>query len=796
MNRQLVILTREFPDPLLEKELSFLAGTFENVYLLPGTVRNNGDTILPDNVTVEALFDPVDLGLAKRLLWKHFFGVCRIYAWTIFRRGNLKLYLKHYRSFLGHLLLELEKIGPLEKFVRDRKLENALFYDYWMVDSTLALAELKRRGIIRHAIARSHGFDLYDERQFEKKVSFREYRVRFLDAVFTISNHGYQYLRERLPASQVDKVHLSYLGIINDQKILPPPKQEDRYTIVSCAYLIPLKRIRLLAEVLKGTSLDIHWIHFGDGPQRQVIEKKVSELPGNVTVTLKGETSNAEVMHFYAHHPVDLFVSLSESEGLPVSMIEAISYGIPVFACSINGIPEIVNDTTGKLVPVHIPASALLEQLENTLQYQRFDREVIRQFFRQKFDATANYSQFMDKIGRLYDVNLNAKKWRGIMEQQCSRCVLDKQDDPAITFDDQGVCSYCRQYEVNERLYVKKDEDGKQILDLTIRQIKEAGVGKKYDCILGVSGGVDSTYLAYQAKQAGLRPLAVHFDNGWNSELAVNNIEQMVRRLDMDLHTFVVDWEEFRDLQLSFFKASVIDIELPTDHAMLATLYKLAIKHNIGYILSGHNIVTESVLPTPWYFNKRDHIHITAIHKQFGTVPLKTFPLLTPSLKFRVEWERIRSIGLLNYMPYNKADVKQFITRELGWRDYGGKHYESIFTRFYQGYVLVMKFGVDKRKAHLSNLICSRQITKGEALSELQKPPYDEKVLAADYDFVLKKLQLTRGAFEAIMSEPPKKHTDYPFEHSIYDQSALLKFLSPGWRLFKKIRERVIAGKR
>jgi hypothetical protein len=198
------------------------------------------------------------------------------------------------------------------------------------------------------------------------------------------------------------------------------------------------------------------------------------------------------------------------------------------------------------------------------------------------------------------------------------------------------------------------------------------------------------------------------------------------------------------------------------------------------------------VLPESWYFNKRDQVHIQAINKLFGTIPLKTFPLLSKPLKFRVEWERIKSVGLLNYMPYNKAEVKEFITRELGWRDYGGKHYESIFTRFYQGYVLIKKFGIDKRKAHLSNLICSGQITKEEALKELQKPPYDPVVLETDYEFVLKKLQLTKAEFENIMATPPKKHTDYPVEGSIYDRLAVLRILAPGWRIFKKLRERVI----
>jgi N-acetyl sugar amidotransferase len=378
-------------------------------------------------------------------------------------------------------------------------------------------------------------------------------------------------------------------------------------------------------------------------------------------------------------------------------------------------------------------------------------------------------------------------------DQQCAQCLLDTGDDPFITFNSQGVCNYCLQYARDEANFVRKGKEGEKMLESVVNEIKVAGKNRKYDCVIGISGGVDSTYLAYQAKKLGLRPLAVHFDNGWNSELAVKNIENIVSRLNLDLYTLVVDWDEFRDLQLAFFKASVIDIELVTDHVMLATLYKLAIKNNVKYILSGHNIVTESVLPQHWYHNKRDHIHLRAINKLFGTQPLKTIPYIHSWLKFLVEWKRIKTVSFLNYMPYNKKEVKEFIMRELGWRDYGGKHYESVFTRFYQGYILVKKFGVDKRKAHLSNLICSGQITRDEALAELEKPPYDPELQQQDYDFVIKKLKVSAEEFEAIMQLPAKKHTDYPVDSSIYDRFFVLKILAPFWRLYKGARSRILA---
>lgn len=375
-----------------------------------------------------------------------------------------------------------------------------------------------------------------------------------------------------------------------------------------------------------------------------------------------------------------------------------------------------------------------------------------------------------------------------IIYQQCSQCILDTNDDPEIAFDSLGVCSYCNQYDELEKKFVKKGSEGEQQLKRIILQIKDAGKGKPYDCILGISGGVDSTYLALKAMEFGLRPLAVHFDNGWNSELAVNNIENVISKLGLDLKTFVIDWDEFKDLQLAFLRASVVDIEMITDHAILTKLYQLAIDHNIKYILSGGNIVTESILPKNWIHDKRDHINIRSIHKLYGKRSLNTFPLYTSFLKWRVVWKGVKSVTLLDMLPYNKEEVKQVISKELGWRDYGGKHYESVFTRFYQGYILPVKFGIDKRKAHLSNLICSKQLTRTQALEELKKPGYEESMISTDYEFVLKKLSLTKEEFETIMKLPIKKHTDYETEKSIYDRFPMLKLIRPFWRKLKNMK--------
>jgi len=372
--------------------------------------------------------------------------------------------------------------------------------------------------------------------------------------------------------------------------------------------------------------------------------------------------------------------------------------------------------------------------------------------------------------------------------QQCSIGVLDTGDDPDMRFDEQGRSHYYHDYKLAEAQNVKEGEEGEQILQELVERIRVDGKNKPYDSIMGLSGGVDSTYVALQAKRLGLRPLAVHLDNGWNSELAVQNIENIVNRLGLDLYTHVIDWNEFRDLQLAYLKASVIDIEVVSDHAIFALLYKLAGEYGIKHILSGTNVVTEFVMPPHWIYNKTDHVNIKAIHKAYGSVPLKTYPFMDLKVKKWTQMiKKVRSHSILNYVSYNKAEVKKKIQEELGWRDYGGKHFESIFTRFYQGYILPEKFGVDKRKAHLSNLIYAGQITKEEALCELQEPPYDEQLVEQDLEFVTKKLGLSKAEFEDIMITPPRSHLGYEIEQSVYDSYPYLKPFRGGVNLVKRL---------
>jgi len=339
---------------------------------------------------------------------------------------------------------------------------------------------------------------------------------------------------------------------------------------------------------------------------------------------------------------------------------------------------------------------------------------------------------------------------------------MDNIADPDISFDKDGVCNYYYEYREAEAATVFTGEKGKDKLDQMVDQIKRRGTGKQYDCLIGLSGGVDSSYVAYLVKKLGLRPLAVHLDNGWNSELATKNIENIITRLGIDLYTLVVNWEEFKDIQLSYLKASVVDIEVVSDHAIFSTMFKLAKEKSIDYIISGTNTVTEFIMPESWLYKKMDFINLKDIHNKFGNVKLKTYP--TFDFKKYVYYSavlKLTPISILNYVPYIKKDIKELITKELGWRDYGGKHYESVFTKFYQAYILPEKFKIDKRKAHLSTLICSGQLTKEAALKELEQPLYKENELQQDKEYVLKKFGLSDEAFEEIMKRPRRDHRDF-----------------------------------
>lgn len=357
----------------------------------------------------------------------------------------------------------------------------------------------------------------------------------------------------------------------------------------------------------------------------------------------------------------------------------------------------------------------------------------------------------------------------------CARCVMDT-TDPRIRFDADGICNHCTGNLQRMAAQLLPPAQRKQALDRLVDLITHDGRGKDYDCIVGVSGGVDSTTVLYTARQLGLRPLAVHFDNGWNSELAVDNIKRTIDALHVELSTYVVDWDEFRDLQMAFLKAGVPNAEIPTDHGITATLFRTARKFRTRFILSGSNLATEGILPLAWGHYNQDLRHLKAVHRRFGTVPLKTLPVLSLADYLSDVFVRgIRQIPFLNYIDYRKDEARALLSRELGWRDYGGKHYESVWTRFFQGYYLPVKFGFDKRRAHYSSLICSSGMTRDQALTALAEPIYPEALLQEDHRFVLKKLGLSDLEFERIMTMAPRRHGEFPSHLFLFDTLGTLK---------------------
>jgi len=362
--------------------------------------------------------------------------------------------------------------------------------------------------------------------------------------------------------------------------------------------------------------------------------------------------------------------------------------------------------------------------------------------------------------------------------------------DPDITFDESGVCMYVHLFEDSVAPVLRPAQAGELLgeLEALVERIKRDGRGKPYDCVMGVSGGVDSTYLVYSVVKLGLRPLLVHFDSGWNSELAVDNIHNLVTALNLDLYTHVIDWREMKDLQLSYLKSGIANADTPTDHAFGYVAYHQAQKYGIKYILSGFNYVSESILPRAWGYSASDARLIKSIQKEFGTIRLKTYPFMGALM--RTYWypyvRGIQTYHPLNYMPYHYKEAKETIAREVGWRDYGGKHYESIFTRWFQGYYLPTRFGFDKRLAHYSSLIVSGEMTRDAALELLEGENYPEDLRSQDHEFVAKKLGITTAELDVIVASPTAHYTDYRNSEKL--QQRIFAFTAGLGRALRKLR--------
>jgi N-acetyl sugar amidotransferase len=361
--------------------------------------------------------------------------------------------------------------------------------------------------------------------------------------------------------------------------------------------------------------------------------------------------------------------------------------------------------------------------------------------------------------------------------QICTNCVMDT-TDTAITFDEKGVCDHCNNFYNKTLPAWDTGEKGWSALQKIVEKIKKEGEGKDFDCIIGMSGGIDSSYLVYIAKEKlGLRPLVFHVDAGWNSQIAVNNIERIVDKLGLDLYTHVINWEEMKDLQLAYFKSGVPHIDTPQDHAFFATMYNFASKYNVKYILTGANYSTECIRnPVEWMYYQSDVIQLKDIHKKFGKRPLKEYPL-TSILWHKIYLPYIKGVKVvrpLNYVPYIKKESMKLLEDQLGWQPYPQKHFESRFTKFYESYWLPEKFGYDVRKVQYASLIVTGQMTREEALEKLKEPTYDKEIIKQDFEFIANKLGISIDELKGYFDAPNKTYKDYASQENIYKVGAKL----------------------
>ena len=356
--------------------------------------------------------------------------------------------------------------------------------------------------------------------------------------------------------------------------------------------------------------------------------------------------------------------------------------------------------------------------------------------------------------------------------QICNICVMDT-SDMDIEFDEKGQCNHCKSA-LNKKTENTSYVAGKseELLNLIVDKIKTKGTGRAYDCLVGISGGVDSCYVAYMCKKLGLKPLLLHFDNGWDAEIAVQNIKNVAKNLDLDYLSYVVDWQEFKEIQLAFLKSSTVDLEYPTDIGIFASLSEIAKKHKINYIISGGNSSSEGILPLSWgYHVKRDLSYYKEIVKNFSKVPIKAVPVESILGEVYNKFvKNIKTIYILNYLNYDKEQAKKILQEELGWKEYGGKHHESKITAFWQSYVMPVKYNMDYRRATFSSQICSGQLLRVEALKMLENSlPYNPSTVESDRQYIAKKFEISIDDFNKYLSQPPKTYKDFKNNKKVID---------------------------
>ncbi|MCX7767889.1 MAG: N-acetyl sugar amidotransferase [Flavobacteriales bacterium] len=786
--RKILFLTvSDFPygfgEPFLESELPFLCKHFDQVHIIitqysEKNYPNHNDIIFqfPENCILQNFnfnltrSEKIALSSVVRYKWWIFYEFYQIFI----RNRSLPNFYK-IKVVLAWVKKAHKYFETLKNYIQRIKTDNDkfLFYSYWTTEFTLGNILLSTYFKNSAVTTRAHGWDVYCERNPYSYLPFRTLILKKVDAFFTISEHGKNYIQQKYSTALPINVYCRPLGTPEICDHYEPPEAPDNQPllILTLAFISPVKRLDLAAksvEILLKENIAITWTHIGSGNPKyeqdflaslENLRKKYSWF----SYDYRGLKNKHQVKEILTNEYFDLLLNTSDYEGLPVSMMEAMSAGIPCVGRDVGGIREIIqNNVNGFLCPSKSTPEDIAKALKAYHLWPSEDKKKMRQnaysTWKDKFSAEKNYEIFAHDLLKLLKTKTEIKNENSYKE--CARCVFNTRNYPRLDLGLDGLCQFCRTYDL--RINQIKSKIGSGELEEIIQKIKKHK--GKYNCIVGVSGGIDSSYTVYYAKKIlGLNPLAVHLDNGWNSEIAVQNIRNVLEHLNVDLYTHVIEWDEFKDLQMAYLKASVVDIEVLTDHAIIATLYRAAKKFGIKYILSGENFTTEGVLPPEWVFSKIDLVNLKAIHKRFGKRKIKTFPTLGILKKLAYEkiWG-IRYIPLLEYVHYDKKAAKELLKKECGWRDYGGKHHESTFTKIYQTCILPDKFGIDKRISHFSTLICAGQMDREEALKELKKPAISEEEKENLLKFLRQKFNLSETEWYQIMQSPPVPHTYYP----------------------------------
>ncbi|MFM7666826.1 MAG: N-acetyl sugar amidotransferase [Bacteroidota bacterium] len=764
--KNLILFTSSFPcgsdEVFLENEYPYLLDKFDRIVIFTSSKEKVRAQFQHKKTEVRHISKSLSRNEKTFGAIKGFFS--KIYRDEVrFIRKGLKFKVNRgvNKTLLSACVLQNRIANQIEHFIHAQnftKSETTL-YSYWFDEFAYSAALIKKRNPDLMVVTRAHGWDVYFERHPNNYLPLRKFTLTNLDQCLVVSNFGAQYLKNKFKGFDA-KISTSRLGT---PSIVTQSEGEINsiFQLVSCSSAIQLKRIdRIIHALQLIKNAKIHWIHFGSGPLLDKLKEEASKRLGNspnISWEFKGYVSNENVIEYYKNNQVDLFINSSETEGIPVSIMEALSCSIPCIAPNVGGISEIVNKEVGHLLsstPNEMEIGIAIENFINQDVETRKQIELNAKVMHEKYyHSESNFKQFTAAI--LSQSFLQPY-------HQCARCLYDNHVYPNITFDSKGNCNICYIYEDLQERTVMKGAVGAQKLSNLINEIKSQGADKEFDCILGVSGGVDSSYVAYLSKEWGLRPYVIHVDGGWNSDISVKNIASLLKKLGLDLHTHVIDWQEMKDIQRSFIKASVLDIDLPFDNAFMAILYQIANKLGIKYILSGHNTETEGWMPETFTHYKLDTINIKSIHKKFGEQKIKSFPMIGPIQAYHYNSRKgIKMVSPLDLIDYNKAEVKEFLIKDFDWIDYGGKHYENTFTRFYQSYILYHKFNIDKRISHLSTLINSGQMTKEKAIEELQKLPYNLETIDKEKEFFAKKLGFSVQELEEYVKSPGVSHVEF-----------------------------------